>query len=175
MKKGQNPAAKKTAELALLLAAALILSYIEAVFPLNTGLPFVKIGLSNIAVVTVLYRYNSKTAAVFGNFKCVLALLFTGRLASLFFSLTGMVASLTGMILLKKTEKFSLFGVSVSGAILHIWGQMAAAAIFYQGAAPLKLLPLLTLTAAGSGVLVWLAAKTVIRYAEKTEKLFPDT
>ena len=37
MKKGQNPAAKKTAELALLLAAALILSYIEAVFPLNTG------------------------------------------------------------------------------------------------------------------------------------------
>ena len=97
MKKGQNPAAKKTAELALLLAAALILSYIEAVFPLNTGLPFVKIGLSNIAVVTVLYRYNSKTAAVFGIFKCVLALLFTGRLASLFFSLTGMVASLTGI------------------------------------------------------------------------------
>lgn len=175
MKKGQNPAAKKTAELALLLAAALILSYIEAVFPLNTGLPFVKIGLSNIAVVTVLYRYNSKTAAVFGIFKCVLSLLFTGRLASLFFSLTGMAASLAGMILLKKTKKFSLFGVSVSGAILHIWGQMAAAAIFYQGAAPLKLLPLLTLTAAGSGILVWLAAKTVIRYAEKTEKLFPDT
>lgn len=166
---------QKTATISLLLAAALILSYIEAILPLNTGLPFVKIGLSNIAVVSVLYLYGSGTAAVFGVTKCLLSLFFTGRLASLFFSLTGMIFSLTVMILLKKLKIFSLFGVSVSGAILHIWGQMTAAAIFYQGIAPFRLLPFLTLTSAVSGVIVWAAAKPVIRYSAKLQNLPVDT
>lgn len=160
--------AQKTALLALLLAAALILSYIEAVFPLSSGLPFFKLGLSNIAVVTVLYLYGGKTAAVFGGLKCLLSLLFTGRLASLFFSLTGTAFSLTGMILLKNRKSFSLFGVSVTGAILHIWGQMAAAAIFYNGAAPFRLLPILTVTSAFSGALVWLISGVLLKTAKKT-------
>ena len=43
--------------LALLTAAAMILSYVESLLP-SPGVPGVKIGLANIAVIFALYRFG---------------------------------------------------------------------------------------------------------------------
>ena len=39
----------------LLLALALILSYVESLIPLPIGIPGIKIGLANLAVVLAMY------------------------------------------------------------------------------------------------------------------------
>ena len=53
---------RKTADMGLLLAFALILSYVESLIPFYFGVPGVKLGLANLAVVLVLYRYGWKEA-----------------------------------------------------------------------------------------------------------------
>lgn len=49
---------KKTAHMGLFLASALILSYIESLIPFYFGIPGVKLGLANLAVLFALYRYG---------------------------------------------------------------------------------------------------------------------
>ena len=47
---------KQIARIAMLVAVAFVLSYIESVLPLNLGVPGVKAGFSNIVVVLCLYE-----------------------------------------------------------------------------------------------------------------------
>jgi heptaprenyl diphosphate synthase len=56
--------AKKTAYLGLFCAAALILSYVESLIPFFAGIPGMKLGLPNAAIVSVLYLYSWKEAAL---------------------------------------------------------------------------------------------------------------
>ena len=46
---------RKIAYLGLLTAAAMILSYVESLFPVFGGVPGMKLGLPNAAIVMVLY------------------------------------------------------------------------------------------------------------------------
>ncbi len=52
----------KTAYMGLFLSFALILSYVESLIPFSFGVPGVKLGLANLAVLLVLYRYGWKEA-----------------------------------------------------------------------------------------------------------------
>ena len=47
--------AKKVAESGMLVALAMIFSYVETLIPFNFGVPGMKLGLANLAVVTALY------------------------------------------------------------------------------------------------------------------------
>ena len=53
-------ASKKLVTMALFITAALMLSYIESLFPFFFGVPGMKLGLANLAVVIVLYYYGWK-------------------------------------------------------------------------------------------------------------------
>ena len=53
---------KKTAYLGLLCAAAMILGYVESLFPVFIGVPGMKLGLPNLAIVMILYLYSWKEA-----------------------------------------------------------------------------------------------------------------
>ena len=57
---------QKIVRLALLMATALILSYVESVLELNIVVPGVKIGIGNVLLTYVLYEYGFPTAAGFG-------------------------------------------------------------------------------------------------------------
>ncbi len=46
---------KKLVAMALFVTTALMLSYIESLFPFFFGVPGMKLGLANLAVVVVLY------------------------------------------------------------------------------------------------------------------------
>ena len=61
----RHPYVSKTAYLGLLLAFALILSYIEILIPLQIGIPGVKLGLANLAVVLCLYLFGWKESLFF--------------------------------------------------------------------------------------------------------------
>ena len=55
---------KKIAVLALAIALAMILSFVESQIPAFVAIPGVKIGLANIAVVFVLYKLGWKEAVL---------------------------------------------------------------------------------------------------------------
>ena len=53
---------KKVAFLGVFLALALILSYVESLIPFYFGIPGVKLGLTNLIVVVMLYLCGTKEA-----------------------------------------------------------------------------------------------------------------
>ena len=128
MTRSQNSPARRVATLALLAALALMFSYIESLLP-APGPPGVKLGIANIVVVIVLYRLSAPEAAAVNFLRVALAgLLFTGLFGALY-SAAGACLSLVGMILLKKTNLFSMVGVSMAGGVLHNLGQLIVAEI----------------------------------------------
>ena len=54
---------KKTAYLGLFAAIAIIFGYVESLIPFFAGIPGMKLGLANLAVLFVLERYTWKEAA----------------------------------------------------------------------------------------------------------------
>ena len=63
---------KKTAYLGVYLALALICSYVESLIPFYFGIPGVKLGLTNIVVVLMLYCVGTKEALAVSALRIVL-------------------------------------------------------------------------------------------------------
>ena len=103
--------ASKVAQYGLLTALALVLSYLESLVP-PLGVPGVKLGLPNLAVVFALYRLGFKDACAISLVRVVLVALLFGNGAALAYSIAGAALSLALMGLLKRTGKFSSVGVS---------------------------------------------------------------
>ena len=154
------------ARLALLMAAALILSWVEAILPFQIPVPGVKLGFANIVLLFVLYSDSFPTALCFGVLRALLSGLFLGRLSGLLFSLSGTVLAICGMALLKKCRCFSPLGVSVAGAVLHGVGQLAVAGWMLTPSVWLTL-PLLGISSAACGIVTWFPFRILDRYAHR--------
>ena len=92
---------KKTAYLGVLLSFALILSYVESLIPFSIGIPGVKLGLANLAVVLVLYWYGWKEAILLNVMRVTLAGFLFGNLFMVTYSLAGAVCSFAAMCALR--------------------------------------------------------------------------
>ena len=105
---------RKIAYLGVFLALALILSYVESLIPFYFGIPGVKLGLTNLIVVVMLYCTGTKEAFGVSVARILLAGFLFGNLFSILYSLAGGVLSFIVMCLLKKTGRFhvmtTLFG-----------------------------------------------------------------
>ena len=60
--KKQKISAKTVALLAMMIALALVFSYVETLIPINFGIPGVKLGLANLVIVAALYLIGGKEA-----------------------------------------------------------------------------------------------------------------
>ena len=158
---------KKIALLGLTVSLAMIMSYIEVLFPLSFAVPGIKMGLANIVIVFVLYRMSLKDACIVSLIRVFLVALLFGNTMSLAYSLAGAVLSLTLMALLKKTEKFSVVGVSISGGVMHNAGQILMAVILMGTAQIAYYLPVLIITGTITGVGIGLVAALVIDRVKK--------
>ena len=120
---------KDVAVIGVLAAFGAILSYIEAILSFSTGIPGVKIGLANIAVVVALYMYGSKNAFMINIVRIIVVGLLFGNAFSMVFSAAGAIISFVVMVLFKKTNRFSILGVSTVGGVAHNIGQIMIAAL----------------------------------------------
>lgn len=125
---------KRLTVLSLLIAVAMILSYIEAQIPLSVAVPGVKIGLSNIATVFALYILGAPAAVAVSVVRVILSSLLFGNFAMMIYSLSGAALALVFMILTKRSRVFSVIGVSVTGGVMHNAGQVIAAAVMMENA-----------------------------------------
>ena len=123
-KTDSTPLRDKVAYLGVFLALALICSYVESLIPFYFGIPGVKLGLTNIVVVLMLYCVGTKEAFAISMLRIVLAGFLFGNLFSILYSLAGGMFSFLVMYLLKRTGKLGVLPVSVAGGMSHNIGQM---------------------------------------------------
>lgn len=118
---------KKVARYALLVALAMVLSWLESLIVFPGLLPGMKAGLTNLVVIFALYRMSPRDAAVISLVRVILVSLTFGNAYSFAYSLAGAVLSLAVMAGLKKLGKFSILGVSIAGGVCHNMGQLVVA------------------------------------------------
>ena len=149
--------------LALSVALAMILSFVESQIPAFVAIPGVKMGLANIAVVFALYKLGWKEAAVVSLIRVFLVSLLFGTGATLFYSVAGAVLSLLGMIALKAMGLFSSVAVSVTGGVLHNVGQIAMACYLLGTNKLSYYLPFLMLSGILAGIVIGIVAAILVK------------
>ena len=154
----------KMALLGILTAGAIVIGILESLIP-SIGIPGVKLGLSNIVILIVLYELGIWESAFVSLVRVLIVSLVRGTFLSMGFvmSLSGAVLSLGIMILfVLLIKKFSIIGVSVIGALFHVFGQIAVAMIYLSTAYILLYLPVIAISAIITGVLVGIVAQLII-------------
>lgn len=157
---------KKITRLSMLLALSIVLSLVESVIPLFSGIiPGLKLGLANTVVLTVLYLYSFKDAIYLSLLRVILiGILRTGLFSiPFFFSLGGALLSIIVMSIFKKT-KLSIVGVSVLGSIFHSIGQIIVAFLILNNNTMFYYLPFLLIFSIPTGVITGLISKELIKY-----------
>jgi heptaprenyl diphosphate synthase len=159
----KNFGAKKISFFALSIALAMIFSYLETLIPLPFFVPGMKLGLANIVTMVVLYKMGASPAAAIALARILLSALLFGNVFSLAYSLSGGIFSLAVMILLKKTGKFSITGVSIAGGVCHNIAQIAAAALLLETAELIYYLPVLLVTGTVTGCFIGILGGLVLK------------
>lgn len=144
------------------LALALICSYVESLIPISFGIPGVKLGLTNIVVVLMLYCIGAKEALAVSVCRIVLAGFLFGNLFSILYSLAGGLLSFLIMWAVKRTGKLGILPVSVCGGIFHNIGQLAVAAFVVENYNVFYYLPVLLLAGAATGLVIGIVAQELI-------------
>ena len=138
--------------LALLAAAAFVLSWLDSQIPLTGMLPGAKLGLGNLAVLSGIYLLGPGPASILCILKILLSTLLFGNAYSFFYSMAGGLLSFLGMLLARK--QCSVMFVSVLGGMLHNLGQIAVAAVILETAGLWGYFPVLLLCGIGAGLAV---------------------
>ena len=154
---------KKTAYLGLFAALAIIFGYVETLIPVFVGIPGIKLGLANLSVLFILNRYSWKEAAFVSMVRIIVIGFLFGNLFSIVYSLAGGALSLAVMMLLKKKNIFSLYGISVAGGIAHNIGQLIIAMLIVENTTLLYYAPILMISGVATGLLIGLLTTEVAR------------
>ena len=163
MRQKDKNSVRKIAIRSLLVALAMVLSYIESQIPVGTMVPGMKLGLTNLVVMVALYRVDEKEAIIINVIRILLVGFTFGNLFSIAYSLSGGILSGMVMILLKKTNKVGMTTVSVAGGISHNVGQIIVAMIVMETSAILYYLLVLWITGLFAGVIIGLLSAESVK------------
>ena len=155
----------KIAITGILTAGAIVIGIIESFIP-SIGIPGVKLGLANIIILITLYELGIVEALFVDLARVFIVGLLRGTIFTMgfFMSLTGALFSLTVMILFYLLiKKFTIIGVSVIGAVFHVFGQILVAWLFLSTPYILYYLPVIAISAIVTGVFVGITANLVIK------------
>ena len=153
----------------LCVALSMILSYFESLIPHLVAVPGVKVVLPNLVMIFMLYKIGAKETVAVSIVRVVLVSILFGSVVSMIYSLVGAALSLTGMILLKKTGKFSTMTVSVVGGVLHNIGQIITAMVIMETSQIVFYLPVLLISGTIAGVVIGLTASLIVKRMERVK------
>ncbi len=163
--------AKRVAMAGIFVSLALIFSYVESLIPFNFGIPGIKLGLANVVIVTGLYLMKLPDVCLISVIRIFVSGLLFGNMMSLIYSLSGGILSLAIMIILKKINKFSVIGVSISGAVCHNIGQIAAAIIVTGVPVIAYYLPILMAVGIITGAVMGIIASRILAILTRSIKI----
>nr|WP_297704694.1 Gx transporter family protein [uncultured Butyrivibrio sp.] len=153
----------------VLIALALILSYVESQIPAFVAIPGMKLGLTNIVVLTALFLLGEKSAMMINIFRIIVVSILFGNAMSFAFSIVGGMLSTLVMIVLKRSGKFKIIGISAAGGITHNIGQIITAIVLLGTKAIAWYLPILWISGISSGILIGIIGGAVCSRLDKTK------
>ncbi len=158
---------KKIPYYGLFAALAILMGYVEMLIPVPVPIPGVKLGLANVIIIIMMYFIDTKSAFFVSLIRVVLSGLLFAGFAGLLYSLAGAMLSFAVMALLKKTDKFSIVGVSIAGGVFHNVGQIIVAALAVENVKMAYYLPFLLVSGVVTGMLIGIVAKTALGYLKR--------
>ena len=164
---------RKSINLANFLALATVLNILESFIPIFSNfVPGIKLGLTNIIIILVLYSYSFKDALIVSILRVFLVgILRTGLFSiSFFFSLGGAILSICMMFVVKKFTKLSIVGVSIVGSFFHSIGQIIVAIIMLRNINMIYYLPWILLFSVPTGCLIGVVSKEIYSHLKNLLK-----
>ena len=172
-KETKNIAARRITRLALLTAAALILTLVENMLApllnLIPGFAFgVRMGLPNLAVLAALVLFGPIDMIAVLAAKCLLGALFAGSPTALMYSVPAGFFSFGIQYPLYKFvfPKISLISISLAGAIVHNVVQLAVASLVV-GQDLFVLFPIMLIASFIAGLFIGLVVFFTVKYFPK--------
>ena len=146
----------------MLLALALIFGYVETLLPLSFGIPGVKLGLANLVILSCLYVLSVPEVLLLLVARILLSGFFFGNGMMILYSLAGGLLSFCVMLIGKKTNRFSMAGVSILGGVFHNLGQLLLAVVLVWNEKLFFYFPVLLLSGALTGALIGLLSQEIL-------------
>lgn len=154
---------RRIALTALMVSLALIFSYIEFLFPFAPALPGIKLGIANLVIIVTLYHLGPRYALTVNIVRVLIAgLLFTGLFGAAY-SMAGALLSFLVMLLLRKTGRFSVTGVSIAGGVAHNLGQILVASFLVSTLKMFAYFPALIFSGVASGAVIGILAWLILK------------
>jgi len=154
---------RKLTTLSMLTAIALTIFMVEAQIPPLTPIPGIKMGLSNIITVFVVFAIGPKEAAAVLFVRIFLGAVFAGNFSTIFYSGAGGLCAIGVTILLRKIlTKKQLWVAGVCGAIAHSIGQMAMAVAITATPGLIAYLPIMIIASILSGAFTGFCAQLLV-------------
>ena len=154
---------QKTAFLGLFSAVAIIFGYVESLIPFFAGIPGIKLGLANLAVLFILHKYSFKESALVSAVRILVIGFMFGNIFSILYSLAGAALSLCVMSLLDRSHSFSLIGLSIAGGVSHNVGQLLVAMVIVNNTSLVYYAPALLISGVITGILIGILTSEVSR------------
>lgn len=164
---------KKLAVVAILIAQAAVLHYLESLFPNPLPIPGVKLGLANTITLLALIVFDFKTALQITVMRTILGSLLSGTLFGMGFlmSFSGAVAATVIMALVLRISKnFHIVLVSIIGAIAHNLGQLLMASLVLRFTGIFLYLPVMLLFSIPTGIITGLLLNELVKYIKATNR-----
>lgn len=166
MRSTGSPLKRLTAD-AMLIGAAMMISYLEAILPLSfvIPLPGVKLGLANLAVMIAFFTFGAADAAAVSFIRVLLSGLLFGSGVSMLFSALGAVCAFGGLLIYRFLLKrfISPVGASILSAALHNMGQLLAAGIVLSDSAVIAYAPIMLCASVACGAVNGLLLVLIVR------------
>lgn len=153
---------KKISITALFTAFAVILSYVETFIPM-IGIPGVKLGLANFAIVLALYFLGYSEAVLINVIRIIIIGAFFGNWFSILFSIVGALVSFLAMAVFKKTGRVSMETVAIAGGVFHNLGQIVVAAFVVDNYSVYSYIPALIVSGIITGCIIGIVSDIVYK------------
>ena len=152
---------------AMLVALAMIFSYVESLIPINLGIPGIKLGVANLVTVTGLYILAPMEVLLVVILRVLLVGFMFGNGMSILYSLAGAALSMTVMtlmvmLLLKRIKGFSMIGISIAGGVSHNIGQIVVAMCVLENTKLIYYLPVLMIAGTVTGILIGVVSRKIL-------------
>ena len=139
----KKSSAQRVALYGVMIALAMVLSYVEMLIPLPVGIPGVKPGLANLVVFLALYTMTAREAFLISMVRILLVSITFGNGSAFLYSMAGGILSFLVMWSFQKKDFLLPVGVSIAGGIAHNVGQLLMAAVILENGAVFTYFPVL--------------------------------
>lgn len=154
---------RRLAILTMLLAMSILLHMLEPSLPIP--IPGVKLGLANIIGLITFFMFSYKEMFSVNIMRVLIASLLRGIIfgTGFWLSMAGVLLSSLMVVVLRKSTKLSIVGLSVASAVFHSLGQIIVICFLNSTWLMIYWLPIMWVSAVPTGVITGTLAQQVLR------------